>query len=143
MKKKLLLLVLTLMLSVTTVCFASDGKDIDAQQKIVDVFLTSKSYATVKSYMAPEMVKNFSEKQYTDMLSSMNDSLGKLVDKDMVVYQKIKDGAILRYVAKYEKSNNMELIAAFKNDNGKFLLMDFFAGEVKVDNSAAKPQAGK
>jgi hypothetical protein len=66
--------------------------------------------------MAPEMLKNFSEKQYTDMFSSINKELGNLQDKDMIVFQKIKDGDILRYVAKYEKASLMELIAVFKSD---------------------------
>ena len=63
MKKFLIMLLMGIMLTMGTVCFAStDGRDIDAQQKIVDIFISGKSYASIKPYMAPEMIKNFNEK---------------------------------------------------------------------------------
>lgn len=141
MKKFLIMLLMGIMLTMGTVCFAStDGRDIDAQQKIVDIFISGKSYASVKPYMAPEMIKNFNEKQYTDMFTSMGKELGKLQDKDMVVFQKIKDGDILSYIAKYEHANVMQLIAVFKNDGGKFQLIDFVVAPPK---SAQKTTAAK
>lgn len=134
MKKFMVMLMVAFMLVAANVCFAStDGKDIDAQQKIVDIFISGKSYAAVKPYMAPEMLKNFSEKQYTDMFGSMQKELGNIQDKDMIVFQKIKGGDILRYVAKYEKASLMELIAVFKSENGKFQLIDFVVAPPKVN----------
>lgn len=126
MKKVLVMVMMAIMFVFGSVCFAStDGRDLDAQQKIVDIFLTGKSYAAIKPYMTDEYIKIFSEKDYLDMFSSMNQDLGKLQEKDMLIFQKIKDGDVLRYAAKFEKANLMEIVAVFKITNGKSQLIGF------------------
>lgn len=75
--------------------------------------------------MDPEWAKNFSEEQYKNMFASMDKELGKLVEKDLRVFQMIKDGNILRYAAKYEKAPLMEMIAVFKNVKGKITMLQF------------------
>ena len=92
--KKILLLVMAMMLSFSAMCFASDGADLDAEAKIVDQFLSGKDYKKVVGYMDPEWAKNFSEEQYKNMFASMDKELGKLVEKDLRVFQMIKDGNI-------------------------------------------------
>lgn len=123
--KKILLLVMAMMLSFSAMCFASDGTDLDAEAKIMDQFLSGKDYKKVVGYMDPEWAKNFSEEQYKNMFASMDKELGKLVEKDLRVFQMIKDGNILRYAAKYEKAPLMEMIAVFKNVNGKITMLQF------------------
>ena len=123
--KKILLLVMAMMLSFSAMCFASDGSDLDAEAKIMDQFLSGKDYKKVVTYMDAEWAKNFSEEQYKNMFASMEKDMGKLVEKDLRVFQMIKDGNILRYAAKYEKAPLMELIGVFKNVNGKITLMQF------------------
>ena len=142
MKKLLLLFVTAMMLTLNAVCFASDGKDIDEQQKVVDVFLSGKAYSVLKPYMAPEMQKNFTEKQYTEMMANMKSDLGVLKDKNMVVFQKINGGDILRYLAKYEKGPVMDVIAVFKKDGEKFLLIDMAVVPPEAANAKAKTESG-
>ena len=47
----------------------------------------------------------------------------------MVVYQKLNGGDVLRYRAVYEKVPVMEIIAAFRNENGKITMMDMMVME--------------
>ena len=140
MKKLLVFMLTAMMLTLTAVCFASDGKDIDDQQKVVDIFLSGKSYSSVKPFMAPEMQKSFNEKQYTEMMAAMKSDLGNLQDKDMVVFQKINGGDILRYLAKYEKGQVMDVIAVFKKDGAKFLLIDMAVVPPEAVNSKGKAE---
>ena len=45
MRKILLTVMIAVMLAVTSVCFASsDGSELDAQEKIVDIFLNGKYF---------------------------------------------------------------------------------------------------
>src|SRR5574344_2274254 len=124
MKKILLTVMIAILLAVTSVCFAStDGGNLDAQEKIVDVFLSGK-YAALKPYMTTEYQKILDEKAYTESFSSMEKDLGKLQDKEMLIYQKIKDGGVLRYAAQFEKVQVIEIVAVFKMTNGKPQLYD-------------------
>lgn len=123
--KKVLLLLMAMMMSFSALCFASNGSDLDAEAKIVDQFLTGKDYNKVVGHMDPEWSKNFSEEQYKNMFASMEKDMGKLKEKDLRVFQVIKDGNVLRYAAKYEKAPLMEIIAVFKNVNGKISMMQF------------------
>lgn len=123
--KKVLLLLMSMLLSFSALCFASDGSDLDAEAKIVDQFLTGQEYKKVVGHMDAEWSKNFSEEQYKNMFANMEKELGKLQEKDLRIFQMIKDGNVLRYAAKYEKAPMMEIIAVFKNVNGKISMLQF------------------
>ena len=124
MRKILLTVMIAVMLAVTSVCFASsDGSELDAQEKIVDIFLNGK-YTAIKPYMTTEYQKILDEKAYTEAFASMGKDLGKLQDKEMLIYQKIKDGGVLRYASQFEKVKVIEIVAVFKMTNGKPQLYD-------------------
>ena len=78
MKKKILLLLTAIMMSVSAICFASDGSDLDYEQKVVDIFMQGKNYNEVLKYMDPEMTKSFPPEQYKTMFSSMDKALGNM-----------------------------------------------------------------
>ena len=134
MKKKILLLLTAIMMSVSAICFASDGSDLDYEQKVVDIFMQGKNYNEVLKYMDPEMTKSFPPEQYKTMFSSMDKALGNMKSKKMVVYQKLNGGDVLRYRAVYEKVPVMEIIAAFRNENGKITMMDVMVLEPETRN---------
>ena len=68
------------------------------------------------------------------MFSSMDKALGSMKSKKMVVYQKLNGGDVLRYRAVYEKVPIMEIIAAFRNENGKITMMDVMVLEPENRN---------
>lgn len=129
MKKKILVLVTAVLMGFSAICFASDGTDLNYEQKAVDAFMQGKNYNEVLKYMDPEMTKSFPPEQYKTMFDYMNRDLGSLKSKRMVVYQKLNGGDVLRYRAVYEKVPVMEIIAAFRNENGKITMMDMMVME--------------
>lgn len=141
--KKVLLLLMSMLLSFSALCYASDGSDLDAEARIVDQFLAGKEYKKVVGYMDPEWSKNFSEEQYKNMFASMEKDLGKLQEKDLRIFQMIKDGNVLRYAAKYEKAPLMEIIAVFKNVNGKIAMMQFMVLDPNEQSEGQKAQGKK
>ncbi|XOQ52287.1 MAG: DUF3887 domain-containing protein [Succiniclasticum sp.] len=135
MKKKILVLLTAVLMSLSAICFASDGTDLDYEQKAVDVFMQGKNYNEVLKYMDPEMTKSFPPDQYKKMFDAMNKALGSMKSKRMVVYQKLNGGDVLRYRAVYEKVPVMEIIAAFRNENGKITMMDMMVLEPEQKSS--------
>ena len=78
MKKKILVLVTAVLMGFSAICFASDGTDLDYEQKAVDAFMQGKNYNEVLKYMDPEMTKSFPPEQYKTMFDYMNRDLGSL-----------------------------------------------------------------
>ena len=117
MKKKVMLFLMAIMMSFSAMCYASYGSDLDAETKIV-------------------------EDRYKEMFANMNKELGKMVQKDLRVYQVFSDGHVLVYAAKFEKGAVMELDVAFKVTNGKFSIMNFRVvdpnAQAPAENNAAK-----
>ncbi len=129
MRKTLLSILTVLLLCISCLCSASDGKDLDYQQKVVDTFMAGKSYGSIASYLDPEMRRDFTEKDYKDMFASMDKSIGRLQQKDFIAYQKLEGGSLLRYKAKFERAGQMQIIAAFRDNGGKFTLTDLMVLE--------------
>jgi hypothetical protein len=136
MKKKFMLFLVAIMMSFSAMCFASYGSDLDAEAKIVDQFFAGGDYKKVSSLMDPSLTKDLTAERYKEMFDNMNKELGKMVKKDLRVYQVFDDGHILVYAAKFEKGPVMELDVAFKIAGGKPSMMNF-----RLVDPNAKPQA--
>ena len=135
MKKKVMLFLMAIMMSFSAMCYASYGSDLDAETKIVDQFFAS-------AFMDPSLAKDLTADRYKEMFANMNKELGKMVQKDLRVYQVFSDGHVLVYAAKFEKGAVMELDVAFKVTNGKFSIMNFRVvdpnAQAPAENNAAK-----
>ncbi|MBQ9698219.1 MAG: hypothetical protein IJ858_08770 [Acidaminococcaceae bacterium] len=125
MKKKFVLFLMAVMMSFSAMCFASHGTDLDAEEKLVDQFFAGKDYNKVVSFLDPALAKDMTADRYKSMFAEMDKTLGKMTQKDLRVYQVFEDGHILRYAAKYEKMPAMEIDVVFKNEKGKFVMVDF------------------
>ena len=139
MKKKFMMLLMTVMLSFSAVCFASYGSDLDAEAKAVDQFFAGGEYKKIVNLMDPDLVKDLTADRYKSLFDDMNKNLGKLVEKDLRVYQVFPDGHILRYAAKFEKAAAMEIDVVFKKANGKLAMADFRV----IDPNAQAPAENK
>ena len=139
MKKKFIMFLMTAMLSFSAVCFASYGTDLDAETKAVDQFFAGTDYKKAAAVMDADLAKNVTAEKYKEMFASIEKDLGKLVEKELRVYQVFPDGHILRYAAKFEKASQMEIDAVFKNVGGKLLMMDFRV----LDPNAQAPAENK
>jgi hypothetical protein len=142
MKKKFIMLLMTVMLSFSAVCFASYGSDLDAETKMVDQFFAGGDYKKIVNFLDPELTKELTAERYKTVFEDMNNGLGKMIRKDLRVYQIFPDGHILRYEAKFEKKPEIEIDVVFKNANGKLTFGDFRIIEpntqAPADNNAAK-----
>ncbi len=142
MKKKFIMLLMTVMLSFSAVCFASYGSDLDAETKMVDQFFAGGDYKKIVNFLDPELTKELTAERSKTVFEDMNNGLGKMIRKDLRVYQIFPDGHILRYAAKFEKKPEIEIDVVFKNANGKLTFGDFRIIEpntqAPADNNAAK-----
>ncbi len=144
MKKKVMLFLMAVMMSFSAMCYASYGSDLDAETKVVDQFFASGDYKKASAFMDPSLSKDLTADRYKEMFDNMNKELGKMVQKDLRVYQVFDDGHILIYAAKFEKGAVMELDVAFKTVNGKPSMMNFrlvdpnAQAQAPAQNDAAK-----
>ena len=134
MKKKVMLFLMAIMMSFSAMCYASYGSDLDAE--------AGGDYKKASAFMDPSLAKDLTADRYKEMFANMNKELGKMVQKDLRVYQVFSDGHVLVYAAKFEKGAVMELDVAFKVTNGKFSIMNFRVvdpnAQAPAENNAAK-----
>ena len=143
MKKKFVMFLMAAMMSVSAVCFASYGSDLDTEAKAVDQFFAGGDYKKAVSVMDPDLAKDMTADRYKTLFENMNKDLGKLVQKDLRVYQIFPDGHILRYAAKFEKAADMEIDVVFKNANGKLTMADFRVIDPNAQAAAANKEEKK
>lgn len=136
MKKKLTVFLTTMMLCICAVCSASDGTDLDTEEKYVNLFFAGKDYPKVAAFMDPQLAKNVTEEQYKALFERLNRDLGKLASKKLRVCQVFDDGQILHYAAAFEKAKDMRIVMGFKKEGNKITLMDFRV----VDPNAKAPE---
>ena len=125
MKKKVMLFLMAIMMSFSAMCYASYGSDLDAETKVVDQFFAGGDYKKASALMDPSLSKDLTADRYKEMFDNMNKELGKMIKKDLRIYQVFDDGHILVYAAKFEKGAVMELDVAFKTVGGKPSMMNF------------------
>ena len=76
MKKILMLVTMIMMLAVSAVCSASNGKVLDEEEAIVDKFINGGNYKAVTSMMTEDMQKNWDEKAYNNLHAQLEVSAG-------------------------------------------------------------------
>lgn len=125
MKKILMLLTMVLMLAVSAVCSASNGKVLDAEEALIAKFLAGGNYKAVSTLMTAEMQKNWDEKSYTNFQSTLAQDFGKLTTNQLIVVEKHKDADVLLYQVAGEKIPAARFVYLFKLNGEKPLLDDF------------------
>ena len=143
MKKKVMLFLMAVMMSLSAMCYASYGSDLDAEAKMVDQFFAGGDYKKIASFMEADLAKDLTADRYKTIFDDINKNLGKLVQKDLRIYQVFPDGHILRYAAKFEKAPEMEIDVVFKSANGKLAMADFRVIDPNAPVPAEKEAAKK
>ncbi len=122
--KKILLIVMMLVMTVSSACFASDGSVLDAEAKMVDQFLTASSYTNVSSILSADMKANFDETKFNEYKASITKDLGAYKEKQLVNLIKRPGVDRLVYGAGFEGDKVMMVIADFAVKNEKPLLLN-------------------
>ena len=131
MKKILMLVTMIMMLAVSAVCSASNGKVLDAEEVIVDKFINGGNYKAVTSMMTEDMQKNWDEKAYNNLHANQ-----------LIVVEKHNGADVLLYQVAAEKKPAARFVYLFKLNGEKPLLNDFSV-MLPQQKEAAKEEAKK
>jgi hypothetical protein len=139
MKKKVMLFLMTVLMSFSAMCYASYGSDLDAETKVVDQFFASRDYKKIVGLMDPELAKELPADRYKTQFGEIDKELGKMTQKDLLGYRLLKDMHVLIYAAKFEKGAVLELDVFFKTVNGKPLMANFSLYDPNAQAQAQAP----
>ena len=142
MKKILMLVTMIMMLAVSAVCSASNGKVLDAEEAIVDKFINGGNYKAVTSMMTEDMQKNWDEKAYNNLHAQLAKDFGKLTTNQLIVVEKHNGADVLLYQVAAEKKPAARFVYLFKLNGEKPLLNDFSV-MLPQQKEAAKEEAKK
>ena len=118
MKKLLLLLTTLFVLGFSTICAASDGSLLDAEDQMIGKFFAAKEYKEVEAMMSADMKTSFTAEKF----AAFKKDLGNIKDKALVVLQKYPGEDRVQYITEFVNGNFMRLIVAFEINGEKPLL---------------------
>ena len=125
MKKLFLAIAMVLMMSISAVCSAANGKMLSAEEKLVNDFLNAKSYGAVTTFMTDNMKKSLTADAYANFKEQVEKNFGKLVMRKLRIVQKFDDADVLVYQAVFEKVPAAEYSFVFMIQNGKPMMEKF------------------
>lgn len=125
MKKIVLMLTMVFMLAFSAVCSASNGKVLDAEETIIDKFLSATKYSAITSMMTEDMKKDFDEETFNNFREQLDKNFGKLNEKQLFLVEKGKDVDVLRYQSSFALVPEAQFVFMFKVENEKPLLAKF------------------
>ena len=135
MKKILMLVTMVMMLAVSAVCSASNGKVLDSEEAIAAKFISGGNYKAITSMMTEDMQKNWDEKAYTNLQA-------QLATNQLLVVEKHNGADVLLYQVAAEKKPAARFVYLFKLNGEKPLLHDFSV-MLPQQKEAAKEEAKK
>lgn len=125
MKKVIIMLTMVMMMAFTAVCSASNGKVLDAEEAIVNKFLSAEKYSAITSVMTEDMKKDFNEETFANFREQLNKNFGKLDEKQLFLVEKGKDVDVLRYQSKFALVPEAQFIFLFHVEKEKPMLAKF------------------
>lgn len=140
MKKIMMLLVMLLALAFSSVCSASNGSLLDAEEAAADKFLNGGSYKAVSALLTADMQKNWDEKAYGNFKKQLAKDFGSFTSHRLLIVEKHPGADVLLYQAASEKIPAARFIYIFKLNGEKPLLDDFkvMLPQKQEEASAAK-----
>ena len=118
MKKIILTLATMMMLAVCTVCNASPGKVLDAEDAMVAKMFAAKDYKSVEAMFTPEFKQDFDAKSFDNFKST----LGALTKSKMLTVNKYDEADEVIYITAFEKMPNLVYAFIFEVKNEKPLI---------------------
>ena len=125
MKKLFLAIAMIMMMSISAVCSAANGKMLSAEEKLVNDFLNAKSYGSITSIMTDNMKKSLTADAYANFKEQVAKNFGNLTMRKLRIVQKFDDADVLVYQAIFEKVPAAEYSFVFMIQNGKPMLEKF------------------
>ncbi len=125
MKKTIMLALMLLMLAVSAVCSAANGKILDAEEAIAAKFSQATSYKAVSPSMTAEMQTDWTETAFNNLHAQLAKDFGTLTTHKLRVLEKYDDADVLTYQVACEKIPRAEFIYVFTLNGEKPLLKEF------------------
>ncbi len=125
MKKFILMLTVLLMLAISAVCSASNGKVLDAEEAIVTKFLNAKDYKVATSVMTADMQKDFTAETFANFKVQLAKNFGEMTSSKLFMVEKGEGVDVLRYVSTFKKQPEAQFIFMFVLNGEKPLLQKF------------------
>ena len=128
-RSEFFILCLVISLTMTSVCTASDGADLNKQQQAVvkGICRLKRSerrmeYAGIRQLMSAKLQTELDEKTFGSVKNNLRRSYGEQRENRFLAYQRYADGDRLAYLAKYSKEKALLFIfvSIKQNDLGRF-----------------------
>jgi hypothetical protein len=137
MKKTVILLILTLMMVVSGMCYAAgDGSDLNRQQKVADKFMAvlsgdAAAVTQLQVDMVPELAEKMTAANFAALQKQMKEQFGIQKSMRFAVYERFDQGDRLTYLVGYSRQQAVRAVYGF-DKNGKLSEFVFVPLEVKA-----------
>jgi len=134
--KKILLLVTVLVLSFSSLCFASNGSQLDQEEKMAANLIAAMNgageYAEVSKDFSTGLTKNLSAAKFSDLQKKVKEQIGNIAEQKLLVLQKYDKADRLVYLAKGRKVQNVEVSLVFETAGKKPLINEVSIRPVEI-----------
>lgn len=119
MKKILFILTLIMMMTFSGLCFASDGSDLNKEQKVIETFMEvftkdkAPEYIVVSKDFADSLKTNVNEKAYKDLSKQIKEQYGNVKEVKFYNFQRFDQGNRVTYIANFDKEQIVAIIFTF------------------------------
>lgn len=122
MKKILFTLTLIMMMAFSGLCFASDGSDLNKEQKIAENFMgvftkeQAPEYAIVSKDFSDNLKKSVSERTYKKLPAEIKEKFGNVKNVDFRTFEKLGQEDRVTYIASFDKQPVAAIVFIFDQD---------------------------
>lgn len=122
MKKILFTLTLIMMMAFSGLCFASDGSDLNKEQKIAENFMgvftkeQAPEYAIVSKDFSDNLKKSVSERTYKKLPAEIKEKFGNVKNVDFRTFEKLGQENRVTYIASFDKQPVAAIVFIFDQD---------------------------
>lgn len=122
MKKILFTLTLIMMMAFSGLCFASDGSDLNKEQKIAENFMgvftkeQAPEYAIVSKDFSDNLKKSVSERTYKKLPAEIKEKFGNVKNVDFRTFEKLGQEDRITYIASFDKQPVAAIVFIFDQD---------------------------
>ena len=119
MKKIVFTLTLIMVMAFSGLCFASDGSDLNKEQKIAETFMgvftkeQAPEYAVVSKDFSDNLKKSVSERTYKKLPAEVKEKFGNVKDVNFRAFEKFEQEDRVTYLATFDKQPVAAIIFVF------------------------------
>lgn len=122
MKKLILFLTAIFTLTVSALCFAADGDDLNKQQAASEVFINAftdnvPDYAGFTASFDDELKARVNRQAYIVLQQQVKERFGKLRESKFYSYQRYDEHDYITYIASFSKEKLVNITFAFNKKN--------------------------